>query len=321
VGDDPWRLRLADLKSPYLRQYVTSDDLTSYGFHHNDRWVVDVLDDNLERVRSNSHGTFTFLEEVVAPTRQGLFAEKPGGNWWQLWRCRKNLYDQIRQHATCLVVPVVSKYLLAVRVPSSWVFTNKFLVFDEQRPDLLGIMQSALFEIWVRTFSGSLGETLSISVTEGVNTFPLPNLPVSSSDQRSRLIQGICDSLSTSFGYTGTYNCYHDRGEQSAEIARLRALHVEMDQAVAAAYGWSDLDLGHGFHPTKQGERYTLSESARSTVLDRLLSLNHKRHEEEVKRGLHSKSAKQKSRKRRVKEENSKQDQQLDLEGISVENS
>jgi hypothetical protein len=29
-----------------------------------------------------------------------------------------------------------------------------------------------------------------------------------------------------------------------------------------AACGWSDLDLGHGFHATKQGERYTLSEPA-----------------------------------------------------------
>ena len=76
-------------------------------------------------------------------------------------------------------------------------------------------------------------------------------------------------------GLTATYNRFHDRGELSEDIARLRALHVEMDQAVAAAYGWSDLDLGHGFHATKQGERYTFSESARRTVLDRLLALNH----------------------------------------------
>ena len=87
-------------------------------------------------------------------------------------------------------------------------------------------------------------------------------------------------------------NRFHDRGEQSADIARLRALHVEMDQAVAAAYGWSDLDLGHGFHATKQGERYTLSESARRTVLDRLLALNHQRYAEEVKAGLHEKGVK-----------------------------
>jgi hypothetical protein len=62
-----------------------------------------------------------------------------------------------------------------------------------------------------------------------------------------------------------------------------------MDQAVAAAYGWSDLDLGHSFHATKQGERYTLSEIARRTVLNRLLALNHQRYEEEVKAGLHDK--------------------------------
>lgn len=90
-------------------------------------------------------------------------------------------------------------------------------------------------------------------------------------------------------GLTSIYNRFHDRGEQSADIARLRALHVEMDQAVAAAYGWSDVDLGHGFHATKQGERYTLSEPARRTVLDRLLALNHQRYEEEVKAGLHDK--------------------------------
>ncbi len=53
--------------------------------------------------------------------------------------------------------------------------------------------------------------------------------------------------------------------------------------------GWSDLDLGHEFHATKQGERYTFSESARRTVLDRLIALNHQRYEEEVKAGLHEK--------------------------------
>ena len=69
-----------------------------------------------------------------------------------------------------------------------------------------------------------------------------------------------------------------------------------MDQAVAAAYGWSDLDLGHGFHETKQGVRYTISEAARRTVLDRLLALNHQRYDEEVKAGLHQKKAKKSPR-------------------------
>ena len=65
-----------------------------------------------------------------------------------------------------------------------------------------------------------------------------------------------------------------------------------MDNAVAAAYGWTDLDLGHGFHETKQGVRYTISEPARREVLARLLKLNHERYAEEVKQGLHEKKGK-----------------------------
>jgi hypothetical protein len=82
-------------------------------------------------------------------------------------------------------------------------------------------------------------------------------------------------------GLTKTYNRFHDPKETASDIAELRTLHVEMDRAVAAAYGWSDLDLGHGFHQTKQGLRYTISEPARCEVLDRLLELNHERHRQE----------------------------------------
>ena len=90
-------------------------------------------------------------------------------------------------------------------------------------------------------------------------------------------------------GLTKTYNRFHDPDETSADIQKLRQLHVEMDNAVAAAYGWTDLDLGHGFHETKQGVRYTISEPARREVLARLLKLNHERYAEEVKQGLHEK--------------------------------
>ena len=79
-------------------------------------------------------------------------------------------------------------------------------------------------------------------------------------------------------GSPTTYNRFHSPHEVSHDIATLRALHVEMDHAVAAAYGWTDLDLGHGFHQTKQGIRYTISEAARRKVLDRLLALNHERY-------------------------------------------
>jgi len=72
----------------------------------------------------------------------------------------------------------------------------------------------------------------------------------------------------------------------------LEFTQVEMDYAVSSAYGWNDLDLNHGFHQTKQGLRYTISEEARREVLGRLLALNHERYKQEVALGLHAKNGK-----------------------------
>lgn len=88
--------------------------------------------------------------------------------------------------------------------------------------------------------------------------------------------------LARNEGLTKTYNRFHDPENTSDDIIKMRRLQNEMDLAVATAYGWQDLDLGHGFHETKQGIRFTISEAARREVLDRLLALNHQRHAEEV---------------------------------------
>jgi hypothetical protein len=48
-------------------------------------------------------------------------------------------------------------------------------------------------------------------------------------------------------GLTSTYNRFHDPAEISNDLLELRRLHEEMDQAVLAAYGWSDLPTACGF--------------------------------------------------------------------------
>lgn len=90
-------------------------------------------------------------------------------------------------------------------------------------------------------------------------------------------------------GLTALFNSVHDANVSNEATEQLREHVVSIDEALAKAYGWTDLDLGHGFHETKQGIRFTISNAARRTVLDRLLALNHQRYEEEVKAGLHHK--------------------------------
>lgn len=121
------------------------------------------------------------------------------------------------------------------------------------------------------------------------DTFPFPDLnPLMEIGKRIRTSR---DALRTVAGQSlnDIYNRFHDPDKSDADIQKLRELHVEMDQATAVAYGWTDLDLSHGFHETKQGVRFTISEPARREVLQRLLKLNHERYAEEVKQGLHSK--------------------------------
>ena len=81
--------------------------------------------------------------------------------------------------------------------------------------------------------------------------------------------------LARQLGLTKTYNLFHNRECTDADIARLRELHAEMDRAVLACYGWTDLDPGHGFHANDRGQmRFTVSPAARREILRRLLALN-----------------------------------------------
>ena len=138
-----------------------------------------------------------------------------------------------------------------------------------------------------------MGERFRYNPTRCYQTFPFP----ASSDDVAQLGQSYWQRRNAAMdsrheGLTDFYNRFHRSDDESAEIEELRALHAELDRAVATAYGWRDLDMGHGFHQTKEGLRFTISPVARRSVLDRLVALNHLRYAEEVKAGLHQKSAK-----------------------------
>lgn len=95
-------------------------------------------------------------------------------------------------------------------------------------------------------------------------------------------------------GLTKAYNRFHARSEKGADIARLRALHAEMDAAVLRAYGWDDLagraapefieqDADEGKTPKT---RLDWPGEFKDEVLARLLALNAERAAAERAAGL-----------------------------------
>ena len=129
-------------------------------------------------------------------------------------------------------------------------------------------------------------------------------------------------------GLTATYNRFHDPEEDDADILKLRQLHTQMDTAVLAAYGWTDISTTCEFRldyeedtpdtePTegkrqrKKPWRYRWPEATHDEVLARLLELNQHRHEAEI---LGGKQAEKKANKSKAKGAKAKK-----LKGVTVE--
>jgi hypothetical protein len=192
-----------------------------------------------------------------------------------------------------LVVSQTGKYHSFAFVNPNIVYDQKLVVFALDKYNNFSQLQSTIHTEWVLLFGSSLRKDPVYTPSNCFETFPFP-LSTSNLEDIGKKYYTHRQSimLSRQEGLTKTYNRFHNPDETAADIQQLRSLHVEMDNAVAAAYGWQDIDLGHDFHETKQGLRYTISETARREVLDRLLLLNHERYAEEVAQGLHDKGKK-----------------------------
>lgn len=212
--------------------------------------------------------------------------------WWIYADKRPDLYASINGMERALVVTQTSKYHSFIFQDGSSVYGHKLVVFSLDSYFYFSTLQSSLHTAWVHSHGSSLETRPVYTPSDCFETFPFPlrfDGLYSEGEHYYSHRQSIMQSRQE--GLTQTYNRFHNPTEISPEIAELRRLHVELDQAVTLAYGWQDFDLDHGFHETKQGIRYTISETARREVLDRLLELNHQRYNEELGAGLHEKKS------------------------------
>ena len=286
-------LKINPTCSEVLFPYLTGQDLNTQPDHKPTRHIINFGKRSLNEAKKYKE-CFEILESRAKPYRDSLSIVSLRDQWWLHQTTREKMYQTISMLKRVFLFAQTSKtkYPVAYTVGDVQ-FDQGVVVLAVDEWWWFAVLCSNLHYWWVLEHGSSLKSDAFYVPSLSFCTFPFPAsgkrlAEIGEAYEKTRR-QILC---SRNQGLTQTYNRFHDRGEQLADIARLRALHVEMDQAVAAAYGWSDLDLGHGFHATKQGERYTLSEPARRTVLDRLLALNHQRHEEEVKQGPHEKTKK-----------------------------
>jgi hypothetical protein len=181
-----------------------------------------------------------------------------------------------------LAIALVSKIVLPVRVPAGQVFSHQTAVFATDDAADLALLSSAPHYWWAITHASTLETRIRYTPSDVFDTFARPV-----STDRMRIVGEELDRdrrdfmLGRQLGLTQTYNLIHEPAVADTEVAHLRALHAEIDEAVCAAYGWDDLLLDHSHYDTRQGVRWTVSPAARLELLDRLLELNHSRYAEE----------------------------------------
>lgn len=226
----------------------------------------------------------------VYPERRNHKTKQLREKWWQFKRPTPDLYADCADKSRVIAKTQVSRTFAFLFLPPTFIFDQRLIVFPDDRASTFAVLQSSIHEVWAERYSATLKNDMSYTPKDCFETFAFPSTSENSDDIGEEYHQqryGIL--VANGEGVTELYHRFHDAKEESSNIQKLRELHVEMDQLVAAAYGWDDLDLGHGFHETRQGIRFTISEPARREVLQRLLRLNHERYGEEVVRGLHDK--------------------------------
>ena len=294
-----------------LFPYLNGEDLNSSSDQSPSRWVINFKDwpldadhDDLKKPKGKPYAVdypdcLKIIEEKVKPERDKNNRKERREKWWQYAEKCPALYEAIADMERVLVAAITSKFLSFTFLSTGIVYSIMTVVFTLNDYCFFAILNTSWHTDWIVKYCSSLETRLRYIPTDGFETFPFPifkNQP-----STVNILEEIGENyynyrqqimLTRQQGLTKTYNRFHNPDEQSPDIIKLRQLHIEMDQAVALAYGWDDLALDHNFHETKQGIRYTISEAARREVLDRLLQLNHQRYEEEVEAGLHDKGKK-----------------------------
>jgi hypothetical protein len=280
--------------------YINGIELFSHPDQRPRRWALCTWDWSEIKVKK-CRQAYGRLRATVKPYRERVARKRTQEKWWLFAENRPGLSHALgfgplfedhpegwSGHAEApdhvIVKTKTSKTWAFALLPSKIIFDQAIIVITAAGVErfalfaLFAQLQSSLHWIWAMEGASHhkndmrYSPALFESYPRAAETAELRATGRRAHELRAELMKNRREGL------TRIYNRFHLHSEQGADIAELRDLHIQIDQAVAAAYGWDDLDLDHGFYDTPQGRRFTLCERARREALARLLKLNHERH-------------------------------------------
>jgi hypothetical protein len=262
-----------------LFPYLNGEDLNSRPDCSASRWVINFHDWSEERAREYPE-VFAIVERDVKPERLKNNRKVYRDYWWQYAEKRPAMLKAINGLDRILVVALVSRTVMPVIVPTGQVFSHMLGVFASGDLAQAALLSSGVHYAWALAHASSLKGDLRYTPSDVYETMPQPTVT-----DRMRAAGMTLDSLrrevmiQKKIGLTKLYRDVHDRTVHDRRVAELRSAHREIDEVTVEAYGWTDLNLDHDFHESRQGCRFGTGMATRIEIVDRLLEINHAQHE------------------------------------------
>lgn len=261
--------------SDVLKPWVNGLDVTR---RPRDMWIVDFGWQMSEKESALYEAPHLHVDKHVRLDRTAT-RERAGRTWWRHIRPRPEMWASIADLSRYIATPTVAKHRVFVWLPISICPDHQLIVVAREDDVTFGIVHSRFHEIWALRLGTSLEDRPRYTPSTTFETFPFPeglspNIAATGydDDPRAKPIAAAAKRLNELrenwLNPADLVKCepevapgYPDRilpkGEKAAKELKKRTLtnlynerprwldgaHRELDEAVAAAYGWpADLD-------------------------------------------------------------------------------
>lgn len=286
-----------------IRAYVNGRDLmqSSRGCS-----VIDFFGMSEQEARDAHPAAFQHVLDHVKPERMTNRRESIRNLWWRFGWERPKLRDMTRGLERFISTPETAKHRVFVAFDHGTLPDNMLTNIALGDSLHLGVLSSRVHVAWALAAGGTLEDRPRYNKNVCFETFPFPD----ASPEQQEKIRSLAEQLDAhrkrqqaqypELTLTGIYNVLEKlrAGEElnakektihaQGLVSLLRELHDELDRAVFAAYGWSDLAeqlVGLPGATMPLPDKPEAQAEAEEELLRRLVELNAQRAAEEA-RGL-----------------------------------
>lgn len=289
----------------HIRPYLNGRDLAA---ERRGLYVVDFFGVSLEELRAKYPAAYQYLLDRAKPEREQNRNKIFRDSWWVIGHPRP-IFRRFTSNLSGYIATIeTAKHRFFTKLPREDAPDSTLVTFGLSDAVFLGVLSSRVHVAWALVAGGRLGvgNDPRYNKTRCFETFPFPD----ATPEQQEKIRSLAEQLDThrkrqqamfpELTLTGIYNVLEKlrAGEElnakektihaQGLVSLLRELHDELDRAVFAAYGWSDLAeqlVGLPGATTPLPDKPEAQAEAEEELLRRLVELNAQRAAEEA-RGL-----------------------------------